>query len=312
MGYTDSVSRSGLRVGGADNLELFLKIASKQLIESYEERNVFSTFISQRTIMNGKSATFPIVGRKRGAVEHTPGDLVFGGTVPHNDKEITLDPILLDSIFVAEIDELMSDYDVMRPYMTQLAESLSVTYDTRAIITMLLAARDTTVYYPGAPVPGAKISHANMNTDPAQLESAAFATVQAFREKDISGEKPTMFLRPAQHILFARYAAIDLEATSGSGNRAEGTVGHVAGLSIRDSNHIPSTLITVGNTKYQGDFTKTTGIIATGMAAACLNLRGMKLTVSNQEDRLGTLLIASKACGMGKYRNEVAQEIGTP
>ena len=309
---TGAVSRQGQKNLAGDPLQLFLRVASSQVMTAFEERNFFSTRITQMTIQNGKSEIFPIIGRRRGASEHTPGDQLIGGSMEHNEREITLDPILVDSLFRAEIDDLMAYYDASAPYMTQLGESLSTAYDRRAAIMMVLASRNFTPSYAGAPVPAAKISHINMATDPIQLENAAAATFTRFQEQDISGSKPTMFLPFAQQMLLARASMLDTTFTTGQADRGNATIGKLAGLDVVGVNHLPNTLITTGNTKYQGDFTKTVGVISTPMSVGCLNLRGLKLSVTQKEDRLGWLMIASKACGFGQLRPECAQEFGTP
>lgn len=310
--YNDSVSRTGQKNLAGDPLALFLRQNSGMLLEAWAEVNNFEGFFFSKSITSGKSETFPVIGRKRDAMEHEPGELILGGKVEHNEVEITLDPILVDSIYVAEIDELMNHYDEQAAYMRQLAESISTTYDRRAATMGVLASRVTERPYTGGPIPGPAIRHANMNTDAAQIENAIFQSVQTMKEDDVSGSKPVCWLRWAQYMLLTRYTGIDAVDTTGSGNRANATVGLVGGLQPRPTNHLPSQNITAGNPKYRGDFTKTTGLIVNEMAVGVLNLRGMKLTVTPQPDRLGHLLIASKATGMGRLRPECARELGTP
>jgi hypothetical protein len=310
--YTDFASRSGQTNLAGDALALFLRNNAGLLLEAWAEVNSFEGAFFSKTVRSGKSDVFPVIGRKREAFEHEPGELVIGGRVAHSEVEITLDPILVDSVFVAEIDELMNHYDTQAAYMRQLAESLSTTYDRRAATMGVLSSRVTTPPYTGGPTPGAAITHVNMATDMAQLENAFYTAVQRMKEQDVSGAKPIAWLRWAQYLALARYTGIDAEVTTGSGNRANATVGLVGGLQPRASNHLPSGNVTTGNTKYRGDFTKTVGLICNEMAVGILNLRGMKLQVTPQPDRLGNLIIASKAVGMGRLRPECAREIGTP
>jgi len=99
--------------------------------------------------------------------------------------------------------------------------------------------------------------------------------------------------------------------TTGSGNRASGTVGQIAGIAVKGVNHIPNTNVTTGNVKFQGNFTTTVGHIGNEMAVATLNRRGLKVVMKEQDDRLGTLLIASKFCGHGILRPECSFEVAT-
>jgi hypothetical protein len=307
--YTDGRSQPGKKgAGGTDDRELFLTEFGEMVIEAWEEVNSYESLTYKRNITSGKADTFPIIGRKRDAQEHSPGELILGGSVEHNEVVITLDKVLVDSAFIAEVDELMAHYDIARPYARQLAESLSTTYDKRVAIMHILAAREVTAPYTDGPLPGS-YTDANARTDASKLEEAAFKAVEHIKTYDIGGGPLSYRLPWAQYLLLSRYAGIDSEDTSGAGNRSSGKVGLVAGIQPMAVNHIPKTNIATGNTKYQGNFTNTVGHISNEMAVGTLNRRGMKVVMKEQEDRLGTLLIASRFCGHGKLRPECAFEV---
>lgn len=310
--YTDARSKPGLAPGGSDERELFMEEFGQMVLEAWTESNTFEGHTFTRNISKGKADVFPIIGRKRDAVEHTPGEIILGGTIGHDEVTITLDNILVDSAFIAEIDELLADYDLARPYAKQLGESLSTTYDKRLAILHVLASRlvngpGTTI---GHPAPS-YAWHADMATDPAQLEAAFYAAVEYIKTNDISGQGIRAFLRWQQYLLLSRYADLDSKETTGSANRANATIGPIAGINLTGANHIPSTNITTGLTKYRGNFTTTVGFISTPMAVGTLNRRGLKTVMKEQEDRLGTLLIASKFTGHGLLREECSFELAT-
>ena len=309
--YTSSVSRPGQKgLSGTDPLELFMRHFSEEVLEAYEETFDFNNQTYVRSIAAGKSDVFPIVGRKRDASDHTPGEIILGGKIDHNEVEVTLDPMLVDSVFIAEIDELMAHYSLSAPYSRQIGESLASASNSRIGRMLVIASRETNAPYEGGPLPS-YFHHANMATDPAQLEEAAFKAVEHVRENDIGGGPMTYWLPWQQQLLLAKYTGIDTQDTSGSGNRAAGTVGQIAGLSIRGTNSIPKTNVTTGIEKYRGDFTPTIGLIANTMAVATLRRRGVRVTLTKQDDRLGHLLIGSKLEGHGKYRPECAFEVRT-
>lgn len=310
--YTDARSIPGQKgAGGADERQLFLIEFGGMVIQSRDEVFDYNDLRYVKNITQGKADTFPIIGRKRDAAEHEPGELILGGKIIHDEVEISLDKMLVDSAFIAEIDELMAHYDLAAPYANQLGQSLGSTQAKRIAIMHILASRDVTDVPQGQPTP-AYIYHANMRTDAAQLETAAFKAQQYHLENDMSGEKPVIKLPHAQHLLLARYAGIEGGPVStGSGNRAQGTVGLVAGLAVRGTNHVPKTEITTGPTKYRGDFRTTVGHVSSKMAVGSLERRALKIVMKEQEDRLGTLLIASEFSGHGKLRNECSIELRT-
>lgn len=309
--YTDGRSRPGAKTNsGTDDRELFLTEFGGMVLDAWEEVNNYENLTFKRTITQGKADTFPIIGRKRDAEEHTPGEIILGGNVEHNEVNISLDKMLVDSAFIAEIDELMVHYSLSEPYARQIAESLSTTYDRRVAIMHILASRITTRPYTGGPLPNGYFDAA-VNTDPAKLEEAAFAAVKWIKTFDVGGGPLSYRLGWAQYLLLAKYSTIDKVQWSGSGDRSTGQVGLIAGIQPYATNHIPKTNITTGNSKFQGDFSTTIGHISNEMAVGTLNRRGLKVVMKEQDERLGTLLIGSKFCGHGTLRGECSFEVAT-
>lgn len=307
--YTDARSQPGQKPGGADDdRELFMRNFTDYVLEAWEESFDFEGHTFVRNISAGKSEVFPIIGRKRDATEHVPGEIILGGTVQHNEVEISLDAILVDSVFIAEIDELMAHYPLSQPYARQLGQSLASESNSRIGRTLINASRSAALGATGHVTPSYHYD-ANMATDPAKLEEAAFKGVEFIRTNDVGGGQPTYWLPWQQQLLLARYTGIDTVDTSGSGNRAAGTVGQIAGINIKGTNSIPNTNVTTGRAKYQGNFRDTVGVIANQMAVGTLRRRGLRTTMTNQEDRLGTLLIASKLEGHGILRGECSFEV---
>lgn len=308
--YTEARSRPGAASGGADDNANFLIEFGGMVVTAYEEVMDYQEYRYVKPITQGKADTFPIIGRKRDASEHVPGELILGGGIDHDQITITLDQVIVDSAFIAEIDELKLHYSIREPYATQIGQSLGVTTARRIAIMHILASRDITTSRPGQPVP-AYYWAADLKTNPAKLEDACFQTRTYLEQNDISGSLPMMFLGWQQYFMLARYAGIEEGATSGTGNRAQGTVGKVAGLLVKGTNHCPTTVISTGNPKYQGDFSTTVGHVSTRMAVGTLERRGLRMTMTDQKDRLGTLLIGSMLNGHGKLRNECAIELRT-
>lgn len=307
--YRAARSQPGQKPGGADDdRELFMRNFTDYVLEAWEQSFDFEGHTFVRNITAGKSEVFPVIGRKRDAEEHIPGSLILGGSVPHTETEIHLDAILVDSAFIAEIDELMVHYPLSRPYAQQLGQSLASESNSRIGRTLINASRSAALGATGHVTPS-YYWDANVATDPAKLEEAAFKGVEFIRTNDVGGGQPTYWLPWQQQLLLARYTGIDTVDTSGSGNRAAGTVGQIAGINIRGTNSIPTANVTTGREKYRGDFRNTVGVISNQMAVGTLRRRGIRTTMTNQEDRLGTLLIASKLEGHGILRGECSFEI---
>lgn len=307
--YTDSRSQPGRKPGGSDDRALFARNFTDYVMETWDETYDFEGHTFVRSITSGKSDVFPIIGRKRQAADHIPGSIILGGTVEHNEMEVSLDPIMFDSVFIAEIDELIAHYPLSQPYARQLGQTLASESNSRIGRTLILASREDRLGDLDGHVTPGYYWDATVATDPAKLEEAAFKGVEFIRTNDVGGGHMTYWLPWQQQLLLARYTGIDTQDTSGSGNRAAGTVGQIAGISIKGTNSIPKTNVTEGQSKYRGDFSNTVGVIANSMAVATLKRRGMKVTIKTQDDRLGTLIIASKAEGHGPLRGECSFEV---
>lgn len=306
--YTDSRSKPGQAPGGTDDRALFAKHFSDYTLEAWDETFDFEGKTFVRTISAGQAEKFPIIGRKRGALEHIPGEVIAGGGINHGEREISLDAILFDAVFIADIDEMIAHYPLVAPYAKQLGQSLASESNSRIARTMILASRQTDPQFDGGVAPSYHY-HANMATDPVYLEEAAFKGLEFILKNDIGGGKPTYYLPWQQQLLLAKYTGIDTEATSGSGNRSAGTVGPIAGLTVKGTNSIPTANVTTGRTKYQGNFTNTVGVIANELAVGTLRRRGVVTTITPQPDRLGTLLIASKLEGHDWLRPDCSFEV---
>lgn len=310
--HTDSVSKPGRKKNaGTDDRELFMRHFGESVLEAYEETHDFKGLTYVKTVSSGKAWAFPIIGRKRDATDHIPGSEVLGGGVEHNEIDISVDDITVDAAFIAEIDELLNHYSLADPYARQLGESLSSVSNGRIARAFVNASRVTEAPYEGGPLPSYYF-HANVATDPAKLEEAGYAAAQHMRENDIGGGTPFWKLPWQQYFLLARYTGIDTVDTSGSGNRAAGTVGTIAGLQPAGSNFVPRTNYTADKfAKYNGNFSTTVGIIGNRMAVGTLKRRAMKVIMKEQDTRLGTLLMASQLEGHGSLRPECAFEIRT-
>lgn len=307
--YTDAVSRTGLKsFAGTDDRELFLVEFGEMVLQAWEQTQDFKDFVMTKNIRGAKSDSFPVVGRKRDAQDHTPGDLILGGNIEHNEVVITVDNMLVDSVFLASIDELLMHYPVRAAYAKQLGESLGSVKSSRVARILCLASRNAALGASGHVTP-IRIGSATMRTSAAKMEDAHFRAVQFIKENDVGGGEIMVWWPWAQYLLLSRYTGIDAEVTTGTGNRGSGKVGAVAGIMPRGTNWIPTANVTTGLSKYQGTFSTTAGLAANSLAAGMLQAQGLKVFVKEQGERLGTIMIASELYGLGALRGECAIEM---
>jgi hypothetical protein len=267
-----SPSRVGqINSAGADDA-LFLKKFSGEILQTFEESNIFKPLHTVRTIENGKSAQFPVTG-VASASYHTPGENIaeandgagnatYLSDIKKAEKVITIDKMLLASTFLANIDDVKNHYDIRSVYANELGKALAVRFDTALAKTFIAAAR-TSAAVTGGKVGGILDVSANAmgdgadstddadNTDPtgAELVAALFTAAQKLDENDVPSDGRFAVLRPQEYYKLitggAGALAISTSAVNkdvgGVGSIASGSIPQVAGITIYKSNHIPST-----------------------------------------------------------------------
>jgi hypothetical protein len=88
-----------------------------------------------------------------------------------------------------------------------------------------------------------------------------------------------------------------------------GKVWEVSGIEIVKSNNLPSTNIVTGNTKYQGNFANTFGLVMHPSAIGTLKLLDLQVEGAYQLEAQATLIVAKYLAGHGILRPECAVEL---
>jgi hypothetical protein len=301
-------SRLGQINGAGDARALFLKVFSGEVLTAFAETNVALQRTMVRTITSGSSAQFPVFG-KGGAAYHTPGASLNGTTVPHAERNIVIDDLLVADRFIANIDEAMNHYDVRAPYSRDTGRALAMAMDLNILRVGVLTARASASVTGG--FGGSRIVSANSRTVAADLIAAAFAAAQAMDEKDVPDTDRFLYLRPQQYYLLVNsgHPLINRDFSPENGNVAEGVVYKVAGFTIVKTNNLPITNVTTGPTAYQGNFTNVTALALHNTAVGTVKLMDLSTEMEYQIQRQGTLIVAKYACGHGILRPEAAVEI---
>ena len=269
-----SPSRVGLVEGGSDNNALFLKKFSGEILQTFEESNIFKPLHTIRTIESGKSAQFPVTGIAS-ANYHTPGENIAeqGGTpdkylsdIRKSERVINIDKMLVASTFLANIDDVKNHYDIRSVYANELGKALAVRFDTALAKVFIAAARSSAVITGGktggvldvsanAMGTGADSLDDSDETDPtgAELVAALFTAAQKLDENDVPSDGRFCVLRPQEYYKlvtgadasnsFNLVSAVNKDI-GGVGSIASGTIPQIAGISIFKSNHIPNSDLT--------------------------------------------------------------------
>lgn len=310
-----SVSQIG-KVNNAGTADaLFLKQFSGEVLTSFEQATVTADKHMIRTIANGKSAQFPVMGRSS-ASYHTPGNEITGTALNHAEKVITINDLLISNHFIANIDEAKNHYDVRSVYSSEMGRALAFQMDKHVLQTMLQAAAASANVGDSGYAAGTIITDADSNTNADSLIGSIFDAAEALDDAYVPSEGRYCFLKPEQYYLLANASkAINVDF-SGRGSIADGSVPQVAGISLIKTPHLPTGNVTSGvgagtGNRQAVDGSNTTAIIAHTSSVGTVKL--MDLAVESEYDirRQGTLMVAKYAMGHGVLRPEAAVQIQT-
>ena len=303
---SSNVSFTGQTNGAGDLSALHLKLFGGEIITSFNTTTVFQDKQMIREIANGKSAQFPATG-KITAGYHTPGVEITGTAINHNERVITIDDLLLSSVFISNIDEAKNHYDVRSPYTEQLGEALGQAFDTNSAQVGVLAARAAATITGQSG--GGEVTSANVRTVGADLSSAIFDAAQALDEKDVPDKERYCFVLPAQYYLGAQTTSLLNKDWGGAGDISMGTFNSLAGITIVKTNNLPATSVTTGPTAYQGVFTNVAALVMQKGAIGTVRLLSLALESEYQIAKQGTLMVAKYAVGHGILRPHCSVEI---
>jgi hypothetical protein len=303
-------SRLGQVNSAGDVKSLFLKVFTGEVMTTFAETNVVLPYVRQRSIANGKSASFAIVGKAQAAY-HVPGAEIVGKNIAANEVVITIDDLLIADSFISNIDEAMNHYDVRSVYSTELGRVLANTLDRHLLQLGLLAARASARIT--GETGGTTITAAGATSQ--NLIDALFDAAQVFDEKDVAMDDRVAFVRPAEYYSLAQNTTLLNKDWGGAGAYADGTVLRVAGITLVKTNHLPAGVIADGSlnagtsNKYAGDFTGVKALVMQKGAIGSVKLMDLAMESEYDMRRQGSLMLAKYAMGHGVLAPQAAIEI---
>jgi hypothetical protein len=306
MAYTTSnpAGAASWAANAAGNItagtDIALKVFSGEVLTAFASKNVFMPLVTTRTINSGKSAQFPVIGNLSSETVHTPGNDIVPSSIGQAEQVISINARRYSSVFVDDLQEAMSHYEVRGQYSTEIGNILAKKVDIA--VTAQLAACTTATPKVGQPAVNAKKVLGLTNTAglkaafPDKLVEAMFDTQTAFDSKDVTGER-TLVLNPeAYYLLVQSSKAVNRDWTSGNGGIDTGNVFKIAGVPVVVSNNLPA---------------GTWGFMFTPQAVGVVKLIDIKSEANYIPEKLGTLLVSSYAMGEGVLNAGCSQQFTT-
>jgi hypothetical protein len=292
--------------GGGATDALFLKVYGGEVMTAFAEATVTEGRHMQRSISQGKSAQFPATWKVTAAY-HTPGVEIVGQTSNVNERVITIDDLLVSSVFIPNIDEAKNHFDYRSIYSTETGLQLAYKKDSNVLQVGILAARAAATVT-GA-YGGSSLNGANFKTVATDLAAGIYAGVQAMDEKDIpESDTKHCFVKPAQYYLLAQSTALINRDWLGAGSYSDGKILRIGGADIVKTNRLPTTNVNSGPAAYQVNATNTAFLMMTDKAVGTVKLMDLGVESAYDIRRQGTLILAKYAVGHGILRPECAVE----
>ena len=321
MANATPVSVGKINTAGTEDA-LFLKVFAGEVITSFERASVTDGHEMVRSISSGKSATFPVMGRIAAAY-HTAGNEITGSDVNHNEKVITINDLLLSSVFLSNIEEAKNHWDVRSAYSTEIGRALAFQKDKHVLQTIGQAAQASanvsdSGYGAGTVLTNTSIASATASTAANALIDELFNAAKALDENYVPKEGRKCFLKLEEYYKLANATnAVNVDF-SGQGSIAEGKVLKIAGIDIvptaqfTDIDQNNNTGVAAGSATAGGstpqsvDLSNYVALISHPSAVGTVKL--MDLAVESEYDirRQGTLMLAKYAMGHGVLRPEAA------
>lgn len=312
--YDVNTTRLGQKNLSGDTLALFKDNFCPELITQFDTNRVMKNYVRSKTITKGKSASFPVLGTTT-AQYFDVGDkpLLGNQTIAHGEITIHVDPYLVWSIMLAEIDEKMQEYDDRAEIVAEGGRALANTEDKQLLQVGVLAARSEAFVQGGN---GGSVikAGATAETDAATLAASIYSAGVIFDEKNIPDSDRNVFVKPLQYSLLCQYENI-ADKNIGGGSYENGTTGKLDNFKIIKTNHLPTTNITYAADKtnprniYYGDFTNTVALCMHKGAVGTVSLLSLTTEIDWKLEFLQHLIVSRILQGHGILRPDCAIEI---
>lgn len=310
-------SRLGQVNSAGDVLALMLKVFSGEVLTAFQRESLMKNFVIRRTINNGKSAQFPVLGIAQ-ARQHQPGTEILGQKLNANERVINIEGLNISDVFISNIDEWMNHYDVRGPHATELGQALAKLRDQNAIHTVANAARVTAAnvkgVYPNDTL-ASTVINALFATDGSVLVNGMYDGIVQFDIRDIPMSDRFALVRPIQHALAVKSGLLTNVEINGLatdlGGLVTGQVKAVNNVPIYKTNNYTAVDDRTSEIQpgiRQKDYSTSQFLLGHKSSTGELMLKDMVMESEYDMRRQGTLMLGKFISGNDVLRPEAAFE----
>ena len=308
MAYSSIGSNNG---SSQTDRSLFEKKMSTDVLKYFQDTNVVKALVTVKSIENGKSEAFPVVGNVTAAeIDNDAAELSLQA-ISATEREILIGKMTVAHSWITDIDQAMVHYDNKSAQVESIGRSLAKLVDEKLILELASAANivDSTT----AGTYGLSAFTDDIYTqrttlaigdilDGAKVYAALASAMSHYRDQDMVGE-PVFLLRPAQYFALLNNTANTGLTWVNDPYSMSGKVPQVLGAKVIYSPHFPAvTAVT--------DDVIDMGFLFSKEAVGMLELLSVSIRTDYVPTRVSNLITGKMACGYGVLNHGACIGIG--
>ena len=299
--YSSAGENNGF--GGGTLRELFQQKAATDVLKYFKVTNVARELITNDSIENGKSKSFPIVGLATAASrdEETITELLTD-SIKATERVILIDNLSVAHSWISDLDDAMLHYNAKSAHIESIGRALSKSVDIAIIAKVIEAGR--IVDGTAATAAGLKafdddvfssVSLTAQDFDTAmtgtEVQAMMALAMTEFRDKDCVGD-PVFLLRPQPYFALLNNAAQTGLTLVNDPYAMSGKVPMVLGSRVVYSPNFPAVTSVTGDEN-------AVGVLFAKEAVGILELLSVSIRNDYIPTRLADLMVGKMAVGYG-------------
>ena len=304
-----------------DNRELFLSVFGGEVLTAFDNATVTLDKHFVKSVPGGaKSYRFPKTW-KASAEYHTPGTELLGNDLSTSEQIITVDDILVSHYAIADLDRILSHFDMRSVISAEMGRALAKVFDKNVFRQLILAANTAAA----SPFPGGTVTtdtglaaSGGVYSGIEYIEAIRTANIGLFN-KDVPEDMPlyaAVSVEVFDAIKYAKdssnnYLVLNRDFGHGGagGIDARAEMMNIDGVTIVKSRNIPTTdesSDTSVYSKYRSDFQNTAVVMWCPQSVATVKMLDISMETERDVRRLEDFLVSKMFVGHGTLRPEMA------
>ena len=304
-----------------ENRELFLSVFGGEVLTAFDNATVTLDKHFVKSVPGGaKSYRFPKTW-KASAEYHTPGTELLGNDLSTSEQIITVDDILVSHYAIADLDRILSHFDMRSVISAEMGRALAKVFDKNVFRQLILAANTAAA----SPFPGGTVTtdtglaaSGGVYSGIEYIEAIRTANIGLFN-KDVPEDMPryaAVSVEVFDAIKYAKdssnnYLVLNRDFGHGGagGIDARAEMMNIEGVTIVKSRNIPTTdesSDTSVYSKYRSDFQNTAVVMWCPQSVATVKMLDISMETERDVRRLEDFLVSKMFVGHGTLRPEMA------